>query len=112
MRRFYDLKLARDRNVIFVLTWTAIHEVDETSPLYGLTVDQMKAQGLQLIASIIGLDETFSQQVHSRNTYNPEDFVHDMRFADIIGTEADGSRYVDYARFDELVPMGTKTVIS
>src|SRR3954469_5439583 len=37
MRRFHDLKLARDRNVIFVLTWTAIHEIDETSPLHGLT---------------------------------------------------------------------------
>ncbi len=112
MRRFYDLKLQRDRNVIFVLTWTASHEIDATSPLHGLSVDEMKAQGLQLIGSLIGMDETFSQQVHSRHTYSPEDFVADMRFADIIGTEPDGVRYVDYGRFDALVPMGTKTVIS
>jgi len=112
MRRFHDLKLQRDRNVIFVLTWTAVHEIDESSPLFGLTVEQMKAQNLQLIASVIGLDETFSQQVHARKSYAPEDFVFDMRFADIIGLEADGTRYVDYSRFDELVPMGTKTEIS
>ncbi|MGZ3439732.1 MAG: ion channel [Polyangia bacterium] len=109
MRRFHDLKLQRDRNVIFVLTWTAVHEIDENSPLYGLSIDEMKAQGLQLIASLIGMDETFSQQVHSRHSYDPENFVHDMRFADIIGLEPDGTRYVDYARFDVLVPMGTKT---
>ena len=112
MRRFYDLKLQRDRNVIFVLTWTAVHEIDASSPLHGLSVDEMKAQGFQLIGSLIGMDETFSQQVHSRHTYLPDDFVLDMRFADIIGTEPDGARYVDYARFDTLVPMGTKTVIS
>lgn len=112
MRRFYDLALQRDRNVIFVLTWTAVHEVDARSPLYGLTVDDMKAQGVQLIASLIGLDETFAQQVHARHTYLPEEFVVDMRFADIIGVEPDGSRYVDYARFDSLVPMGTKTELS
>jgi inward rectifier potassium channel len=112
MRRFYDLKLLRDRNVIFVLTWTATHEIDEASPLYGLSLDEMKQQGIQLIGSLIGLDETFAQQVHSRHTYSPEDFVPDMRFADIIGTEPDGARYVDYGRFDALVPMGTKTVIS
>ena len=112
MRRFHDLKLQRDRNVIFVLTWTAIHVIDESSPLFGLTPDAMKAQGIQLIGSLIGLDETFSQQVHARHQYNPEDVVYDVRFADIIGTEPDGSRYVDYARFDMLVPMGTKTVIS
>jgi len=112
MRRFHDLVLQRDRNVIFVLTWTAVHEINEKSPLHGLTLDEMKAQGVQLVASLIGLDETFSQQVHARHAYVPEDFVYDMRFADIIGTEPDGSRYVDYANFDALVPMGTKTEIS
>jgi inward rectifier potassium channel len=112
MRRFHDLVLQRDRNVIFVLTWTVVHEIDAKSPLHGLTLEEMKAQSLQLIASVIGLDETFSQQVHARHSYEPDDFAYDMRFADIIGLDADGLRYVDYARFDELVPMGTKTELS
>ncbi|HEY1585239.1 MAG TPA: ion channel, partial [Polyangia bacterium] len=112
MRRFHDLVLQRDRNVIFALSWTAVHEIDDKSPLHGLGVDEMKVQGVQLVASLIGLDETFSQQVHARHAYVPEDFVYDMRFADIIGTEPDGSRYIEYAHFDKLVPMGTKTEIA
>ncbi|HEY2747812.1 MAG TPA: ion channel [Polyangia bacterium] len=112
MRRFHDLKLQRDRNVIFVLTWTAVHEIDEHSPLHGMSREQMKAKTLQLICSLIGLDETFSQQVHARHAYTPDDFVSDMRFADIIGTDETGVRYVDYERFDVLVPMGTKTEIA
>ena len=108
-RRFHDLKLQRDRNVIFVLTWTAVHEIDEASPLAGMTLEEMKESGVQLIGSLIGLDETFSQQVHSRHGYDPADFVYDMRFADIIGIDGDGVRYVDYAHFDKLVPMGTPT---
>ena len=112
MRRFYDLALQRDRNVIFVLTWTAVHEINEKSPLFGLTTEEMKSQGVQLVASLIGLDETFSQQVHARHSYGPDDFVFDMRFADIIGLAPDGVRYVDYSRFDEVVPMGTKTEIA
>jgi len=112
MRRFHDLVLQRDRNVIFVLTWTAMHEINEKSPLHGVTFEEMKGQSVQLVASLIRLDETFSQQVHARHTYVPDEFVYDMRFADIIGTEPDGSRYVDYAHFDKLVPMGTKTEIA
>jgi inward rectifier potassium channel len=108
-RRFHDLKLQRDRNVIFVLTWTAVHEIDEQSPLYGMSLEQMRGANLQLIGSLIGLDETFSQQVHSRHSYEPRDFVWDMRFADIIGMDGNGLRYVDYAHFDKLVPMGTPT---
>jgi len=50
--------------------------------------------------------------VHARRSYVPDDFVFDMRFADIVGLEPDGSLYIDYSRFDELVPMGTKTEIS
>jgi inward rectifier potassium channel len=37
VRRFYDLELSRQRNPIFALTWTAIHFIDEASPLYGAT---------------------------------------------------------------------------
>lgn len=109
MRRFYDIALQRDRNVLFVLSWTAIHEIDEKSPLYGLTIDEMKRQGLQLVCSVMGIDETVSAQVHARNSYTPDTFVENRRFADIIGQRPDGSRYVDYARFHELVPMGTVT---
>ncbi len=109
LRRFFDLKLVRDRNVIFVLSWTATHEIDESSPLHGMTIEQMKAQEAQLVCSLIGIDETFSQQVHSRHYYGPDDFVFDKRFADILGAAADGTRFIDYAGFDDLVPVGTKT---
>src|SRR5439155_16865149 len=109
LRRFFDLSLARDRNVLFVLSWTAVHYITPDSPLHGVSTEDMKAANMQLICSLIGIDETFAQQVHSRHAYEPQDIVTDHRFADIIGTTADGARYVDYARFDHLVPMGTRT---
>jgi inward rectifier potassium channel len=112
MRRFQDLTLERDRNILFVLSWTAMHVIDEKSPFFTLTIEQMKAQSFQLICSVIGTDDTFSQQVHSRNSYNPEDFVWDQRFADIIGNNPDGTRFIDYARFHDLVPMGTRTEVT
>lgn len=109
LRRFYDLKLERESSILFVLSWTVIHEIDEQSPLWGLTHDDLVKSNAQLICSVVGTDETFSQQVHSRFAYQPEDIEYDQRFADIIGSNPDGTRYVDYARFHDLVPMGTKT---
>ena len=47
--------------------------------------------------------------MHARHAYTPDDFVSDKRFADIVGIDEGGVRYVDYARFDDLVPMGTRT---
>jgi inward rectifier potassium channel len=109
MRRFHDLKLVRDRNIFFALTWTAIHHITPDSPLYGLTFDVMQKDQVQLICSLVGLDETFAQTVHSRKAYLPQDFVRDQRFADLLGVDDHGRRYVDYAHFDRLVPMGTRT---
>jgi inward rectifier potassium channel len=108
LRRFQDVKLERHRTIVFVLSWTVMHVIDEQSPFWGLTIEKMKQDAFQLICSVVGTDETFSQQVHARNSYNPEDFVWDRRFADIIGNNPDGTRYVDYALFHELVPMGTR----
>ena len=34
MRRFYDLQLMRSRSPIFALTWTVMHSINESSPLY------------------------------------------------------------------------------
>ena len=109
MRRFFDVALQRDRNILFVLSWTVVHEIDDKSPLFGLTVEDMKRENVQLICSVVGMDETFSQQVHARHAYEPDHIVFDQRFADIIGNNPDGTRYVDYARFHDLVPMGTRT---
>lgn len=108
-RRIYTLDLERNRNVIFVLSWTAIHVIGPTSPLYGLTQQQMIDSEMTLVGSLIGLDETYAQQVHSRHMYGAADFVYGQRFADILGEDGDGTRFIDYGKFDDLVPMGTKS---
>jgi inward rectifier potassium channel len=109
LRRFYDLKLERESNILFVLSWTVIHEIDAHSPLHGVSHEDLVKTSAQLICSVIGTDETFSQQVHSRFSYQPADIVYDQRFADILGFDPDGTRYLDYSRFHDLVPIGTKT---
>jgi inward rectifier potassium channel len=109
LRRFADVKLQRDRNILFALSWTAVHEINDDSPLQGLTVEKMREIQMQLVCSLVGIDETFAQQVHSRHAYLPEDVVYDQRFADIVSIKNDGSRAIDYARFNDLVPMGTRT---
>ena len=109
LRRFLDLRLQRDRNILFALSWTAVHEISPESPLHDFDLARMKQVQMQIVCSLVGIDETFAQQVHSRHAYLPDDLVHNQRFADIVGINPDGSRYIDYSRFNDLVPMGTRT---
>ncbi len=102
VRRLYDLTLTRSRSAMFALSWTAVHQLVEGSPLFGYTRESLANCAAEIIVSIIGLDETFSQTVHARHTYELDEIVWDARFADVLVLHPDGSRSVDYTRFDEV----------
>ena len=104
VRRFYDLELSRRQNALFALTWTAIHPIMEASPFHGASAATLVAQGVDLIVSVIGFDESFAQTVHARHTYKPADIVWGARFVDILSWGPDGRRSVDYAHFHDVEP--------
>lgn len=105
MRRFYQLNLSRSRTPTFNLPWTLIHVIDSSSPLYGLSRQQMIAAHAQIIVSLNGLDETVSQNVHARHTYGMGQIFFDHQLADIIHYTDDGHRYVDFEHFDQVIPL-------
>ena len=102
MRRFEDLKVTRARSPLFALTWAIMHVIDESSPLYGETLETMDEEGVQIIVVLSGIDETFAQRIHARYAYLPEDILWDKRFADVIIYDEDGRRIIDYGRFHEV----------
>jgi inward rectifier potassium channel len=108
MRRFYDLELARRQSALFALSWTAIHPLTTASPLHALTAAALEAAEAEIVVSLLGFDETFSQTVHARHRYHPADIVWDARFADILFSPTDGRRRIDYSRFDEVVPLAPR----
>jgi inward rectifier potassium channel len=105
IRAFRDLMTTRRRSAFFALTWTAIHPIDEHSALMGADIDVLAMRQAEIVVSIIGLDETFSQTVHARHSYRATDIVWNARFADILSAQPDGIREVNYALFDEVVPV-------
>ncbi len=103
VRRFYDLALARTRTPIFVLSWTVIHPITETSPLHDATYESLLASEGEVIVSVTGVDETFSQPIHARYSYLADEIVWDAQFVDIMSQLPDGRRRIDYARFHDVV---------
>jgi inward rectifier potassium channel len=101
MRRFQDLKLTRGRTAIFPMSWTVSHVIDETSPLFGITTEAMQKEEVELVCSLVGIEETFAQTVHARFSYAAQDIRHEHRFVDILSRLPDGTRAVDYTHFHE-----------
>ena len=105
MRVQKDVPFIRNTSSFFIFSWSVMHVINEDSPYYNMTAEDLKNQGIEMSVSIIGHDETFSQTVHASCIYSPEDFVFNKKFADIINTEGNLTRSIDYTKFDVIVDI-------
>lgn len=101
MRRLHELKLVRDHSPVFLLSWTVMHTIDESSPLYGLTLETMERLHAQLLVSLTGVDETIEGTLHARHMYAACNLMFGRRFVDVIYMGKEGHRYLDYTHFHE-----------
>jgi inward rectifier potassium channel len=105
MRRFYDLNLVRSQTRIFALTWTVMHQIDQSSPLYGATPESLSEVEAGIVVTLTGLDETVSQTIHARHYYVTEEILWNRRFVDIFSRRRDGRRVIDYTHFHDVIPI-------
>jgi len=105
MRRFEDLKPSRERSSLFALSWTVMHRIDRSSPLYGLTPEMWQEQQIEIIAMLSGVDETLADRIYARYSYGADDIVWGHRFVDVLSVTPRGHRVVDLTRFHHTEPI-------
>ncbi len=92
LRRFYPLTLERERVAFFTLSWTLVHPIDESSPFYGKTEQDLLAADAEILVLLTGIDETFSQTVHARSSYEAEEIVWKAKYGDIYNPPTGSGR--------------------
>ena len=105
MRRFYELRLARQRTPIFAMTFQVMHPIDEESPLFGATPDSLAADEAEFVVTVTGLDAAMSQNVHANYSYTYEEVRWDHKLVDIFGYTESGHPAIDFRRFHDVQPL-------
>jgi len=106
VRKFYELTLERNRVVFFPLSWTVVHPIDSESPMWGLTHADLVNGDAELLVLLIATDETVSQTVHSRSSYQAEEIVWGAKFANMfMRTEAEGIIGMNLGRIHDIEPV-------
>ena len=101
VRRFYPLKLLFDRIIAFPVALTVRHVIDESSPLYGMTPEDLVRSDTRLMASIVCLDTVIPAPVQSATDYSCDDILWNRRFVEIYSETPDGRFTVDYGRIHD-----------
>lgn len=99
--RMYDLDLVRSRIPLFAMAFTAMHVLDDASPLRKL-VDAERIR--LLIVTFRGIDARSLQPVFTRAIFHQEQVEFGMGFDDMVDYDDEGLATLDLSRTDDLVP--------
>ncbi len=103
VRKFRDLELERTMVTFFPLSWTLVHPINSSSPLSGMTHEDLMESNTEILILLRGTDETSSQLVHSRSSYKAEEIVWNASFAPIFKRgRDDGILGMDVGRIHDI----------
>ena len=97
-RRFETLKLERDTIYFLALTWTIVHPLDETSPLFGKTAEDLARLQAEFVILIKAFDDTFSQTVHARYSYRYDELTWQAKFHPAFEIDGSGNMILNVDR--------------
>ncbi|MBC7912819.1 MAG: ion transporter [Pyrinomonadaceae bacterium] len=102
-RKFFGLKLERSKINLLTLSWTIVHPLDSTSPLYNLNAEDLKKGDAELMILIKAFDDTFSQTVHSRTSYKYNEVVFNAKFQPVFYPDEGGIMTMDLSKINDYV---------
>lgn len=94
--KFYNAPLDISKANALTANWTLVHPINEESPLYNLTKEDIENAALEIVVFIQGFDESFSNTVISRTSYTADEFVYGAKFLPMYGPNASGQSTMLY----------------
>jgi inward rectifier potassium channel len=105
LRKYKYLPLERDLVQFLPLSWTIVHPIDESSPLWGKKPEDLKQHQAEFLITIKAFDDTFFQTVHVRHSYRYEEVVWGARFVPAFEPDAQGEMVLDLGKLSEIAPV-------
>ncbi len=67
--RFYTLDLQISKVNALALSWTIVHPIDEKSPFFGMTKEDIQNTDIEIFVFVKAFDEVFSNTVMAKTSY-------------------------------------------
>ena len=108
-RRFSRLKLEREKVVMLPLNWNIVHPIDEESPFFERSPEDLKEMNVEVIVLVEAFDESFSQTIFANGSYCDEEFLYGVKWKPMYYPDPDGSgrTILDLSAIDEVINLST-----
>ncbi len=78
--KFFDVPLDISKASTMTANWTLVHPINEDSPIYQFSKEDMSNAEVELLVFVQGFDESFSNTVISKASYTFEEFIFGAKF--------------------------------
>ncbi|MEZ4924523.1 MAG: ion channel [Crocinitomicaceae bacterium] len=102
-RAFYQLPLTLPHIEIMALTWTVVHKIDENSPFWGKTQEEIMEMHPEFLVLVHGFDEIYSERTRARKSYIATDIIWNKNFATIFNSREDGTVEMDVRDLNKVI---------
>jgi inward rectifier potassium channel len=99
-----DLHLTREHALSLSRSWSVMHIIDSSSPLFGRTPEMVAEEESELGVMVVGLDETTMQPIHASHQYSARQILWGARHSDIISEAENGDLVLDMDKFHDTEP--------
>ncbi|MDG1397469.1 MAG: ion channel [Polaribacter sp.] len=101
-RNFYELKLERNKIMYLPTVWTIVHQIDDDSPLYKYSKEEIRNLDAHLYILINYHEESFSQKVYQINSYHFEDLITDVKYKSAASFDLEGYTLLNHNKLSEV----------
>lgn len=102
----YDLDVGYDtgRDRVFLLAPVSVyHYITETSPLYGITEEELSTQDIELVVILEGIVEVTSLTVQALWSYTKDEIQFNRKFLPVVSRRERGKWVADFDKLDSTV---------
>ena len=102
VRTFQVLPLERESVLVFPLSWTIVHPINLESPIFGMSLGDLKKYHAEFLLTITATDQDLSKTVYARDSFTAEEVTTEKKFSYIIERDSEGRVFVDPKRIGEM----------
>lgn len=104
-RSFYKLSLERDSITYLPTMWTVVHKINEDSPLYSYSNEEIKKLKAKLYILFQNHEESFSQKVYQIHSYDFKNLVMNHQFKKSTIFNQEGYTVLDHDLLNSTEPQ-------
>lgn len=101
-RKFFNLNLEREKIMYLPSTWTIVHEIEEGSPLYKYTDEQLLKLNAELLVLIEYYEDAFTQNVYQIHSYSFNDLRNNYKFTPAYYFDENGQAILDHGNLSKI----------